>query len=327
MGGEPRRPGRLLRKGAEEAPRVLLLGGSGAYALPNGTLGERLSSRRVRTPYGLSNPVHLCENAGFRFLFLSRHGETGYEKTAPYVNYRANIYAAKSLGVTRIVAWTGPGAISRKYRPGDLVLPDDLLDVTRNRPSTFYEGKGIGFLRQFPVFCETLRSALLRAVKRSYAGRGVLLRARIGRYGGSLHFGGTYACTEGPRLETPAEIRFLARAGADLVGMTLCPEAFLARELEICYAPVAYVTNYAEGVRKMPYRRGALFEGMLPPGEAAAVEAAKNAIPWIAIAAARAIAGEERDCPCAVSMERYRKRGVIGPDFRAWVAGPKGAGR
>jgi len=317
--GEPRRPGRLLRKGAGEAPRVLLLGGSGAYALPPGALGDRLSSRRVRTPYGLSNPVHLCENAGFRFFFLSRHGETGYEKTAPYVNYRANIYAAKSLGVTRIVAWTGPGAISRKHRPGDLVLPDDLLDFTRNRPSTFYEGKGIGFIRQHPVFCEPLREALRSAWGSREGGK----RREAGR----LHFGGTYACTEGPRLETPAEVRFLARAGADLVGMTLCPEAFLARELEICYAPVAYVTNYAEGVRKMPYRRGALFEGMLPPGVAAAVEAAKNAIPGIAIAAARAIAGEERDCPCSVSMERYRKRGVIGPDFRGWVARRKGAGR
>jgi 5'-methylthioadenosine phosphorylase len=293
-------------------PRVLLLGGSGAYALPKGTLGERISSRRVRTPYGLSNPVHLCEKAGFRFLFLSRHGEKGYGKTAPYVNYRANIYAAKLLGVTRIVSWTGPGAIAGKLRPGDLVLPDDLLDFTRNRPSTFYEGKGIGFIRQYPVFCETLRDGLRGTAKRGKA---------------RLHFGGTYACTEGPRLETPAEIRFLARAGADLVGMSLCPEAFLARELEICYAPVAYVTNYAEGVRKMPYRPGALFEGMLPPGEAAAVEAAKNAIPGIAIAAARAVAGEERDCPCAVSMERYRKRGVIGPDFRDWVTGSKGAGR
>ena len=313
MGTQLRVPDQLLsRRPHTKPPRVLLLGGSGAYALPGGTLGERLSSRRVRTPYGLSNPVHLCEAAGFRFLFLSRHGETGYGKTAPYVNYRANIYAAKSLGVTRIVAWTGPGAIAREFRPGDLVLPDDLLDFTRNRPSTFYEGKGIGFIRQFPVFCETLRKALRSEAK---------LRE------GGIHFGGTYACTEGPRLETPAEIRFLARAGADLVGMTLCPEAFLARELEICYAPVAYVTNYAEGVRRMPYRPGALFEGMLPPGEAAAVEAAKNAIPGIAIAAARAVAGEERNCPCAVSMERYRKRGVIGPDFRGWVAGSKGAVR
>jgi len=316
--GQPRRPGRLLRKGAaSDAPRILLLGGSGAYALPRGALGIRLSSRRLRTPFGLSNPVHLCESAGFRFLFLSRHGEKGYEKTAPYVNYRANIYAAKSLGVTRIVAWTGPGAISRKFRPGDLVLPDDLLDFTRCRPSTFYEGKGIGFLRQHPVFCETLRAALRSAWGSREGGK---------RHAGRFRSAGTYACTEGPRLETPAEIRFLARAGADLVGMTLCPEAFLARELEICYAPVAYVTNYAEGVRKMPYRRGALFEGMLPPGEAAAVEAAKNAIPGIAIAAARTIAGEERDCPCAVSMERYKRRGAIGPDFRGWVAGNE-AGR
>jgi len=295
-------------------PRVLLLGGSGAYALPSGTLGERLSSRRVRTPYGLSNPVHLHEKYGFRFLFLSRHGERGYEKSAPYVNYRANLFAAKRLGVTRIVAWTGPGAISRKYRPGDLVLPDDLLDFTRSRPSTFYEGKGIGFIRQSPVFCEAMREALRAAVRGSEGGR-------------RLHFGGTYACTEGPRLETPAEIRFLARAGADLVGMTLCPEAFLARELEICYAPVAYVTNYAEGIRNLPYRRGALFEGMLPPGEASSVEAAKNAIPAIAIAAARALAGGERDCPCAVSMERYRRKGVIGTDFREWVAPPEGRGR
>ena len=311
MGAQFRIPDQLLSDTAPtKPPRVLLLGGSGAYELPAGTLGERLSSRRVRTPYGPSNPVHLFEQGGFRFLFLSRHGERGYETTAPYVNYRANVYAAKLLGVTRIVAWTGPGAISREYRPGDLVLPDDLLDFTRGRPSTFYEGKGIGFIRQFPVFCERLREALRSAAKRRFAGRGA----------GRLRFGGTYACTEGPRLETPAEIRFLGKAGGDLVGMTLCPEAFLAREMEICYAPVAYVTNYAEGVRKLPYRRGALFEGMLPPSFASAVEAAKNAIPGIAIAAARALEGRERDCPCAVSMERYRRRGVIGADFREWAA-------
>jgi 5'-methylthioadenosine phosphorylase len=310
VGAQRRVPVQLLSWRAKgSAPRILLLGGSGAYALPAGTLGERLSSRRVRTPYGLSNPVHLFEKDGFRFFFLSRHGERRYATTAPYVNYRANVYAAKSLGVERIFAWTGPGAISGRYRPGDLVLPDDLLDFTRNRPSTFYEGKGIGFVRQFPVFCESMRGALRKSAKRIEGGR-------------KLHHGGTYACTEGPRLETPAEIRFLASAGADLVGMTLCPEAFLARELEICYAPVAYVTNYAEGVRRLPYRRGTLFEGMLPPTEASAVEAAKNAIPAVALAAARALAGEERDCPCAVSMERYRVRGVIGPDFREWVAHP-----
>ncbi len=230
------------------------------------------------------------------------------------MNYRANIYAAKLLGVERIFAWTGPGAVSRRYRPGDLVLPGDLLDFTRGRPSTFYEGKGIGFIRQRPVFCEALREAARAAAVRAGGGR-------------RLRFGGVYACTEGPRLETAAEIRFLASAGADLVGMTLCPEAFLARELEICYAPLAYVTNYAEGVRSLPYRRGDLFEGMLPEASASAVEAAKNAIPGIAIAAAAALSGAKRDCPCAVSMERYRKRGVIGPDFREWVARPGRKGR
>jgi 5'-methylthioadenosine phosphorylase len=300
----------LRRREQGGLPRILLLGGSGAYSLPEGTLGTRISRNRVRTPFGFSNPVHLCEKDGFRFLFVSRHGERGYEKTAPFVNYRANIYAAKSLGVERVIAWTGPGIISAGHRPGDLVLPDDLLDFTRNRPSTFYEGKGIGFIRQFPVFCAAMRAALLDAW-------------RDGRRGIKMREGGTYACTEGPRLETPAEIRFLASAGADMVGMTLCPEAFLARELEICYAPVAYLTNYAEGVKPLPYRRGKLFEGMLPEDAAARVDRAKNAIPALAIAAAGLLSGRKRDCPCAVSMERYRSRGIIGDDFRDWVSPPR----
>lgn len=290
-------------------PRILLLGGSGAYSLPEGTLGRLHSTRRVRTPFGWSNPVHQFEKEGFRYLFLSRHGERGYSTTAPFVNYRANIYAARSLGVERIFAWTGPGILSAKYRPGDLVLPDDLLDFTRNRPSTFYEGKGVGFIRQFPVFCETLRAALRVECRE---------RMRETR----LHPRGTYACTEGPRLETPAEIRFLASAGADMVGMTLCPEAFLARELEICYAPVGYLTNYAEGVKRLPYRRGTLFEGMLRGKDAERVERAKNRIPDLVIASARSIGGRKRDCPCAVSMERYRRAGVIGGDFRKWVSAP-----
>jgi len=269
----------------------------------------RLTTRRVRTPFGVANPFHLYEHGGFRYLFLSRHGERGYEKTAPYVNYRANIYAAKALGVERIIAWSGPGIIAKAMRPGDLVLPDDLLDFTRNRPSTFFPGKGIGFLRQFPVFCGAVRKAFLDAAKAVGGGPRLL-------------DGGTYACTEGPRLETPAEVRFLARAGADMVGMTLCPEAFLARELEICYAPVAYLTNYAEGRKAMPYRRGVLFEGMLDRSGEGPVEKAKNAIPPLAVAAAAALAGSKRDCPCAVSMERYRRAGAIGPDFRTWVSPP-----
>ncbi|HEU5359832.1 MAG TPA: MTAP family purine nucleoside phosphorylase, partial [Candidatus Deferrimicrobiaceae bacterium] len=282
-----------------------------AYSLPEGSLGTLRGTRRVRTPFGFANPIHLFERDDFRYFFLSRHGERGYERTAPDVNYRANIFAAKTLGVERIIAWSGPGILSKGMRPGDLALPDDLLDFTRCRPSTFFEGRGIGFLRQFPVFCETVRKALLAA-------------RRSGTRGPRIHKKGTYACTEGPRLETPAEIRFLARAGADMVGMTLCPEAFLARELEMCYAPVAYLTNYAEGFRAMPYRRGVLFEGMLDESGMERVERAKNAIPQLAIAAALALTGGNRDCPCAVSMERYRRKGLIGADFRTWVSPPAG---
>ena len=311
MDDRPRDAGIVLKRHTKPAPNpsVLLIGGSGAYSLPEGALGSRLGTRRVRTPYGFSNPVHLHEREGYRYFFLSRHGERGYDRTAPFVNYRANIFAAKALGVERIIAWSGPGIVSKRLRPGDLVLPDDLLDFTRNRPSTFFEGRGIGFIRQFPVFCGTVRKFLLDAGKR------VAENPR-------LLDGGTYACTEGPRLETPAEVRFLARAGADMVGMTLCPEAFLARELEICYSPVAYLTNYAEGLRPRPYRRGVLFEGMLERSGEGRVERAKNAILPLALAAARALAGKERSCPCAVSMERYRRGGLIGSDFRTWVSPP-----
>jgi len=313
MDPESRGTGVLLtRERTSGTPRVLLLGGSGAYSLPEGALGARRSVRRIRTPFGVSAPIHLCQKGEFRFFFLSRHGERGYDRTAPFVNYRANLFAAKELGVERILSWSGPGIVAKRFRPGDLALPDDLLDFTRNRPSTFYEGTGLGFVRQFPVFCEPLREAL-----------GAAWKERKGPPGVRLHSAGVYACTEGPRLETPAEIRFLAAAGADMVGMTLCPEAFLARELEICYAPVAYLTNHAEGIRPMPYRRGALFEGMLSSPEEAKVEAAKNLVPLLAIAAGMRIAGRERDCPCAVSMERYRRAGRIGPDFRTWVSVPR----
>lgn len=314
MDDRPRGAGIVLRRSAKTGTsRFLLLGGSGAYSLPDGALGLRLGTRRLRTPFGLANPVHLYERDGFRYFFLSRHGERGYDRTAPYVDYRANIFAAKDLGVERIIAWSGPGIVSKGMRPGDLALPDDLLDFTRNRPSTFFEGRGIGFVRQFPVFCGTVRKVLLEVWKR-------------GTGDPRLIDGGTYACTEGPRLETPAEVRFLARAGADMVGMTLCPEAFLARELEICYAPVAYLTNYAEGVRTMPYRRGVLFEGMLDRSGEGRVESAKDAILPLAIGAAQALADRKRNCPCAVSMERYRRSGVIGPDFRTWVS-PRGRRR
>lgn len=284
--------------------RSLLIGGSGAYLFEREELGRVKKRLVVETPFGPSAPIYLVENEGFPFYFLSRHGESGYEVSAPFVNYRANIYAAKHLGVERIVAWSGPGIINRELKPGILVIPDDVLDFTKRRPSTFFEGKGLGFIRQNPVFCPELKEALRESV------RSLPVETFVG---------GVYACTEGPRLETPAEVRMLKFLGADVVGMTLVPECFLARELEICYHPLCYTTNYAEGVADMPYRKGVLFEGTLPEEMEEKVEEARRLLLPVCLEALRRAEGRRRDCPCSSSMERYRKKGLIGPDFREWV--------
>lgn len=231
---------------------------------------------------------------------MSRHGEREYEITAPWVNYRANIWALKDRGATSIIAWSGPGSLNPALLPGSYALPDDLLDETQGRESSFYVGTGLGFVRENPVFCPTLRGA----ARAGFEGMGV-----------TWHNGGTYACTQGPRLETPAEIRRLRLFGADLVGMTLAPECFLARELEMCYLPICYVTNLAEGVAHREYREGVLFEGLLSPAEAKAVEEAVSGFPRLITAVAGHLQ-EREDCPCRRAMERYRRSGRIGEDWR-----------
>ncbi len=282
---------------------LAIIGGSGAYDLPRKIFGRLKRSMTISTPFG-SVPIHIFENGGLTYSFLSRHGEKGYRLTAPFVNYRANIWALKELGVERIIAWIGPGAINKRFRPGDYVIPDDLIDFTKNRPSTFYEGKGLGFIRQNPVFCPEIRTALFRATKQS---------------GIKTHKKGVYLCTEGPRLETPAEINFFRQIGSDMVGMTLVPEVFLAKELEICYSALCYITNYAEGVRPLPYCKGVLFEGTLPEGKKESVSSAFKSIPSVLINALKTLNDIKRKCPCKDSMLRYKIRGDIDPDWRKWI--------
>ncbi len=261
---------------------------------------------QVDTPFGRSNPVHLFDYQDITFAVLSRHGEQGYEVSAPYVNDRANLYALKSLGVARILAWCAPGAINEAMTPGDLVIPDDVLDEGRQQPYTFFPHRGLGFVRQNPVFCPELRQALIDVLQ-----RGPL----------PLHPGGVYTATTGPRLETPAEIRKFKLLGGDLVGMTLVPEVFLARELELCYAAVCYVVNYAEGVKDRPYQPGVLFEGLATPEEIQRVQAVEAAFADLILELLPALAATPRRCPCPWLMERYRRRGDIGPDWRQWFSG------
>lgn len=265
--------------------------------------GETEPVGRIDTPFGLSAPIHRLLASDAEVYFLSRHGEAGYTISAPFVNYRANIWALKELGVRRIIAWSGPGAIDPGIPIGDILVPSDIIDETRARDYTFYEGLGIGFIRQNPVFCPELAASLKRAIESKQ---------------GHCRTGDVYVCTQGPRLETPAEIRKFASYGGTLVGMTLVPEAFLARELEMCYCPICYTTNYAEGVIERSYKPGELFEGLLSDEEREKVDAAVRALPDIAIESLLS-APDIPECTCGVSMERYRRRGDVGEDWHTWI--------
>jgi len=288
---------------------LAVIGGSRAYDLWDELPGERLGSCVLETPFGRSARLHFFRLQGVDYIFLSRHGEKGYSVSAPYVNFRANIWALKEAGVERIVSWSGPGALRRGYTPGELIIPDDMLDQTHDRPRTFFAGKGLGFIRQWPVFC--LDTA--RGVAETLEEAGIAFR-----------FGGTYVCTAGPRLETPAEVQAMRRLGGDMVGMTLAPEVFLAKELELCYASIVYIANYAEGVRGRCYQPGVLFEGTLLEEERRAVDEAVRCLVRLLPRALLRLAGVERSCPCKDAMLRYKRRGDIGEDWREWLAAPGG---
>jgi len=283
-----------------------VIGGSGAQELlrANAQYVKRLGP--VPTPLGLSAPLYRVRMGEANFLFLPRHGETGYEVAAPWVNYRANIYALKEYGVWRIMAWSGPGAIDVSLSIGEYVLPHDLIDETRGRESSFYKGTGLGVIRQHPVFCPEMREAAASTLR---------------MLGIPYQDHGMYVCTQGPRLETPAEIRRIRSWGGDLVGMTLAPEVFLARELEICYLPMCYVTSYAEGVKERQMRPGELLEGVMEQAEREAVEEAFGRFLTIASSLSRALP-DERQCPCALAMEQYRRENHVGEDWHTWIGKP-----
>lgn len=283
-----------------------VIGGNDAHKVlaANQRYATRLGP--VPTPFGLSGPLYRVRTGDAHFLFLPRHGDAGYEVAAPWVNYRANIYALKERGVSRIMAWSGPGAVEVTLEVGQYVMPSDLIDDTRGRESSFFKGTGLGFLRQSPVFCPQMRRAASLV---------------LDRLGLKHRDHGTYACTQGPRLETPAEVKRLRSWGAHLVGMTLAPEVFLARELEICYLPICYVANVAEGIRERPARPGELFEGLIERAEKEAVQGAVARYLEIAGQLSRTLP-DDRDCPCAHAMDPYRREGRVEEDWHTWIGKP-----
>lgn len=201
-----------------------VIGGTGVYEIV--TMGDEIDKKVLKTPYGNSPEVSIFKLHEKEVAFMPRHTK-GHSIPPHMVNYRANVYAMKKLGVSRIIATNAVGSLERTVKPGDFVIPHDFIDFTKLRNGTFYDDKTVHIDVTEP-YCNDLR--------------------KIINSSGRVVDGGVYVCTEGPRFETPAEIQMFRMLGGTVVGMTGIPEAVLARELEMCYASISTVSNYAASI-------------------------------------------------------------------------------
>ncbi len=209
-----------------DTPTLAIIGGSGLYNIQG--LSD-IVEHDVLTPFGRpSDPVVVGTLAGQRVAFLARHGR-GHRLTPSEVNYRANIFALKLLGVERVIAVSACGSLREDYAPGHIVIPDQIYDHTKDRPRTFFGEGLVAHIGVADPFCPTLSQQLFEAVRST---------------GATTHQGGAFITIEGPRFSTKAESNTFRKWGMSLVGMTTSPEAFLAREAELCYACMAHVTDY-----------------------------------------------------------------------------------
>ncbi len=210
----------------EIQPRLAIIGGSGLYEMP----GLRDSQEYdLETPFGKpSSPLVVGKLEGQGVAFLARHG-LGHHITPSEVNYRANLYALKSLGVERVIGISACGSLREDYAPGEIVIPDQLFDFTRGRARSFFEAGFVAHVGVADPFCPDLSEQLFQAVEKT---------------GVRLHRGGTMITIEGPRFSTRAESATYRSWNMSIIGMTASPEAFLAREAEMCYALMAHITDY-----------------------------------------------------------------------------------
>jgi len=207
-------------------PTLAVIGGSGLYAMPGLKEVQELDSD---TPYGkTSAPIIMGTLEGQRVAFLARHG-IGHHISPSEVPYRANIYALKALGVERIVSVSACGSLREDYAPGDIVVPDQVFDMTRGRARSFFGEGLVAHISIADPFCLDLSQSVYQAVQST---------------GGKVHQGGAFIIIEGPRFSTKAEAHTYRSWGMSIIGMTTAPEVFLAREAEICYGMMAHVTDY-----------------------------------------------------------------------------------
>ncbi|MGD9498660.1 MAG: S-methyl-5'-thioadenosine phosphorylase [Armatimonadota bacterium] len=251
--------------------RIGLIAGSGVEDLCDDT---RARLRTVTTHYG-EVEVRLLDSDGREVVLLPRHGR-GHTVPPHRINYRANIRALVELGCSCVLATNAVGSMNMNMAPGDFVIVDQFLDFTRQRPLTFFDGED-GVVRHVDMsepYCPRLRAVLWEAGEQ--------------RLGTSVHWGGTYVCCEGPRFESPAEIRMFQQLGADVVGMTGIPELVLAREAGLCYATVCVVSNWAAGISDAPITHEEVV-GIMDARQAALFELLRAAITALS---------DDPDCAC-----------------------------
>ena len=255
---------------------IAVIGGSGVYSL---AALKQPKAVTVATPYGKSPEIITGILSGRGVAFLPRHGK-GHTIPPHLINYRANVWALKKLGVERVIGTTASGSLNPKMRPGELALLTQFLDFTKCRPQTFYEGakSGVVHVDVSQPYCPDLGAALAESAK---------------SLGVRLHRRATYACTEGPRFETAAEIKAYRKLGADLVGMTSVPECVLVRELEMCYAGIGIVTNLGAGISRTKLSHAKVLE-LMNANVKKVQDIILEAIPKITKA---------RACPCSTALE------------------------
>jgi 5'-methylthioadenosine phosphorylase len=259
-----------------EKASIAIIGGTGFERLLKNT-----GKLRVKTTYGLVSSVVSGKMEGKKVLFLPRHGAD--HAIPPHkINHRANVYALYERGVERILATNAVGAINTNFKPGDIVIPHDFIDFTKSRAGTFYDKTPVTHVDVTEPYCPEMRQLMIETAEK--LGLRIWDRAIL-------------VCTEGPRYETVAEIEMFRRLGCDIVGMTGLPEAVLARELEICYGSVCYVSNMAAGMqeRLTALELSEVSRQILPKVEQLLIETVK-ALPI----------KRKGNCPCSRALENAR---------------------
>lgn len=256
--------------------KIAIIGGTGFEKLFMG-----IQQVRLGTPYGIPPPLFTGKVGDRNVVFLPRHGP---EHAIPphKVNYRANIYALHKMGVERVVAINAVGAINISFKPGDIAVPKDFVDFTKSRPTTFYDEAPVTHIDVSQPYCPEIRKLLIKHAEKT---------------GLRLWDKAVLVCTEGPRFETPAEIEMFRRLGFDVVGMTGAPEAVLARELEMCYAALCFVSNMAAGMqeRLTPSEVSRVSKQIMPKIEQILIDTVKT-LPL----------EREGECPCVNALKDAR---------------------